>query len=87
MKKTVYDGLTGLVKEVELTEAEATERQAEITKNENDEIVKENAQKEKDANAKTGNDKLLALGLSQAEVTAMTGYSIPVVSEKPAQAE
>ena len=87
MKKTVYDGLTGLVTEVELTEAEATERQAEITKNENDEIAKENAQKEKDANAKKGNDKLIALGLSQAEVTAMTGYSIPVVSEKPVQAE
>jgi len=83
MKKTVYNGLTGLVTEVELTEAEVTKRQAEITKNKNDEIAKENAQKEKDANAKAGNDKLLALGLSQKEVTAMTGYSIPVVSERP----
>ena len=80
MKKLIFDGLTGLVTEVELTEAEATERQAEITKDRNDEIAKENAQKEKDANAKSGNDKLLALGLSQAEVTAMTGYT-PSVEE------
>jgi len=27
--------------------------------------------------AKSGNDKLLALGLSQDEVTAMTGYRVP----------
>jgi len=27
--------------------------------------------------AKAGNDKLLALGLSQDEVTAMTGYRVP----------
>ena len=87
MKKIIFDGQTGLVTEVELTEAEATERQAQITKNQNDEIAKENSQKEKDADAKSGNDKLLALGLSQAEVTAMTGYSIPVVSEKPSQVE
>ena len=41
-----------------------------------------NARKQKETDAKTGNDKLIALGLSQDEVTAMTGYTIPVVSEE-----
>ena len=34
----------------------------------------ETAKAQKDADALAGNNKLLALGLSQAEVTAMTGY-------------
>jgi hypothetical protein len=83
MKQIIFDGITGLVTEVELTEAEETKRQAEITKSINDETVTETAKIEKDAKAKAGNDKLIALGLSQEEITAMTGYSIPVVSERP----
>ena len=37
-----------------------------------------NAETKKKADAKTGNDKLLALGLTQDEVTAMTGYKLPI---------
>ena len=37
-----------------------------------------NAETKKKADAQAGNDKLLALGLTQDEVTAMTGYKIPV---------
>ncbi len=37
-----------------------------------------NAETKKKADAQSGNDKLLALGLTQDEVTAMTGYKIPV---------
>ena len=40
------------------------------------EIANEKAQKEADALA--GNNKLLELGLTQAQVTAMTGYTPPV---------
>jgi hypothetical protein len=40
------------------------------------EIDNEKAQKEADALA--GNNKLLELGLTQAQVTAMTGYTPPV---------
>ena len=36
------------------------------------------AETKKKADAKTGNDKLLALGLTQDEVTAMTGYKLPI---------
>ena len=36
------------------------------------------AETKKKDNAKKGNDKLLALGLTQDEVTAMTGYKLPI---------
>jgi len=68
--------------EVEYTAEELTQRETEIA---NDTIKLEaeaTAKSKADADAKTGNDKLIALGLSQDEVTAMTGYTIPVVSEE-----
>tara|TARA_B100001094_G_C17935351_1_gene672819 strand:+ start:625 stop:852 length:228 start_codon:yes stop_codon:yes gene_type:complete len=36
------------------------------------------AEVQKDADAKAGNDKLIELGLTQDQVTAMTGYTPPV---------
>lgn len=36
------------------------------------------AETKKKDDAKKGNDKLLALGLTQDEVTAMTGYKLPI---------
>jgi hypothetical protein len=36
------------------------------------------AKAQKDADALAGNNKLLELGLTQAQVTAMTGYTPPV---------
>ena len=41
----------------------------------NEEIAKEQA---KEANQASGNQKLLDLGLTQAEATALTGYTPPV---------
>ena len=53
----------------------------EISQKETDETnavafnqAKETAKAQTEADALAGNNKLLALGLSQAEVTAMTGY-------------
>ena len=37
-----------------------------------------NEKAQKDADALAGNNKLLELGLTQAQVTAMTGYTPPV---------
>ena len=57
----------------------------EVTQVEADKVIAETektAKAKAEANAKAGNDKLIALGLSQDEVTAMTGYTIPVVSEE-----
>ena len=41
------------------------------------EIEKEQAKAQKKADALAGNNKLLELGLTQAQVTAMTGYTPP----------
>jgi hypothetical protein len=38
----------------------------------------DNEKAQKDADALAGNNKLLELGLTQAQVTAMTGYTPPV---------
>ena len=64
-------------KEVPFTEEEITARKAEEAKGETDAInfIAKLEQKIKDA--KSGNDKLLALGLTQAEATALTGYTPP----------
>ena len=37
----------------------------------------DNEKAQKDADALAGNNKLLELGLTQAQVTAMTGYTLP----------
>ena len=64
-------------KEIPFTEEEITARKAEEAKGETDAInfIAKLEQKIKDA--KSGNDKLLALGLTQAEATALTGYTPP----------
>ena len=41
------------------------------------ETAKETAKTQKEADALAGNNKLLELGLTQAQVTAMTGYTPP----------
>ena len=40
--------------------------------------AEQQAKAQKDADALAGNNKLLELGLTQAQVTAMTGYTPPV---------
>ena len=62
-------------KEIPFTEEEITARKAEEAKGEADALnfIAKLEQKIKDA--KSGNDKLLALGLTQAEATALTGYT------------
>ena len=63
--------------EVEETAEEIAQRETDIANAEADLETKATAKTKADADAKSGNDKLLALGLSQAEVTAMTGYIVP----------
>ena len=55
-------------------EVQADKDEAESIKEKNDMISKLT---QKATDAKKGNDKLLGLGLTQAEVTAMTGYKPP----------
>ena len=67
---------------VDLTAEEIAQKETDAT---NDVVRMEaeaTAKTKADADAKAGNDKLIALGLSHDEVTAMTGYSIPVEDEE-----
>tara|TARA_R110000796_G_scaffold184819_1_gene301371 strand:- start:84 stop:341 length:258 start_codon:yes stop_codon:yes gene_type:complete len=67
---------------VDMTAEEIAQRETEIA-NETAKLEAEaTAKAQTDADAKSGNDKLIALGLSQDEVTAMTGYTIPVISDE-----
>lgn len=68
----------GTVKRVTLTAEEEAARNADIAKvkAEDDErnAAKEVVATQKATDAKAGNDKLIALGLTQDQVTAMTGF-------------
>lgn len=55
-----------------VSQADAEAKLVEIQETENARFAKETT------DAKNGNDKLLELGLSQDQVTAMTGYTPPV---------
>ena len=64
--------------EIEMTAEEIAQRQEEAIKAQADATARQQAQAKKDADALAGNNKLLELGLTQAQVTAMTGYTPPV---------
>ena len=56
------------ITQIETDKANATAKQQE----------EQQAKAKKEADALAGNNKLLELGLTQAQVTAMTGYTPPV---------
>ena len=65
-----YDENRNIINNIDMTavETKATELQT----------AEDNAKAQKEADALAGNNKLLELGLTQAQVTAMTGYTPPV---------
>ena len=67
---------------VDMTAEDIAQQETDIANSEAEATAKVEADAKAKADAKAGNDKLIALGLSQDEVTAMTGYTIPVVSEE-----
>ena len=64
--------------EVDLTAEEIAERQEFETRVANEKQAEETAKQAKATAQASGNQKLLDLGLSQAEATALTGYTPPV---------
>ena len=60
---------------VTLTTAEETARASEATALEAAAATAATARAKAQTDAKSGNDKLVALGLTQDEVTALTGYN------------
>ena len=63
---------------VDMTAEEITEKENLITETANKKQAEETAKQADATNKATGNQKLLDLGLSQAEATALTGYTPPV---------
>ena len=63
---------------VEMTAEEVTAREAEIATLSARREAKADAAAQKETDKANGNQKLLDLGLSQAEATALTNYTPPV---------
>ena len=65
-------------KDIEMTAEEISARETDVAQHEAKAIQEATAQTEKLNAQISGNTKLLDLGLTQAEATAMTGYAPPV---------
>ena len=63
---------------VDLTAEELAQREKDIANSTAQIQAEQQAKAQKEADALAGNNKLLELGLTQAQVTAMTGYTPPV---------
>ena len=78
MSKTIIFTLenpTGV--ERDLTPEEQAKLDTDIAKAKEDKQLEDERVAKEDADAKAGNDKLIELGLTQDQVTAMTGYVPP----------
>ena len=67
-----------VLKEVDMTAEEISKRETEIAEFEAEKTSQDNAKTQKLTDQASGNQKLLDLGLTQAEATALTGYTPPV---------
>jgi arsenate reductase-like glutaredoxin family protein len=63
---------------VDLTAEELANNETAKKEAEQKNLAEQQAKTQKEADALAGNNKLLELGLTQAQVTAMTGYTPPV---------
>jgi len=62
---------------VDMTAEEISQRETDIANATAEQQAEQQAKAQKEADALAGNNKLLELGLTQAQVTAMTGYTPP----------
>ena len=78
MKKQIYnpENPNGII--VDMTAEEISQRETDTANAEAEATAHAEAKAQKEADAKSGNQKLLDLGLTQAEATALTGYTPPV---------
>ena len=66
------------IQEVDLSAEEIAQRETDKANATARQQAEATAKAQKEADALAGNNKLLELGLTQAQVTAMTGYTPPV---------
>lgn len=78
MKKQIFnpENPNGII--VDFTAEEISKRETEIANGETERSAQIEAKAKKDADAKSGNQKFLDMGLTQDEATALTGYTPPV---------
>jgi len=78
MKKQIYnfENPNGIM--VDMTAEEISQRETDTANAEAEATAQAEAKAQKEADALSGNQKLLDLGLTQAEATALTGYTPPV---------
>ena len=62
---------------VDMTAEEISQRETDKANATSRQQARQQAKAQKEADALAGNNKLLELGLTQAQVTAMTGYTPP----------
>jgi hypothetical protein len=74
--KKIINTPEGIIK-VDLTSEEIAQREQDAIQAQAEQQTYETAKAQKEADALAGNNKLLELGLTQAQVTAMTGYTPP----------
>ena len=74
MKNIVYNNADKNGVEVPLTEEQVNNVNAITTEIENQKIAEAEELAQKKTDAQSGNQKLLDLGLTQAEATALTGF-------------
>ena len=67
---------------VDMTAAEISQRETDIADAEAEIAAKAQAKTKKEADQASGNQKFLDMGLTQAEATALTGYTPPVEDEE-----
>jgi hypothetical protein len=78
MSKIVISKPNGEEEVREMTSEEQAQWNKDIVELASIKEAEKTAKAQKDADALAGNNKLLELGLTQAQVTAMTGYTPPV---------
>jgi hypothetical protein len=78
MSKIVISKPNGEEEVREMTSEEQAQWNKDIVELASIKEAEETAKAQKEADALAGNNKLLELGLTQAQVTAMTGYTPPV---------
>ena len=71
--KLVVDCSTGITEEIELTDAEVTQMQADAEAYAEQKTLEEQAKADAEAKKESGKAKLKALGLSDAEIEALVG--------------
>jgi hypothetical protein len=78
MKKIIHNIKTGEIQEVDMTADEVSQAETDAQNALAEQQSIETAKQADAINKANGNQKLLDLGLSQAEATALTGYTPPV---------